>query len=422
MIFPYIKLFAVFALMFIGLRLRLSLGVCALIGSFIMALLFGIGPLEWYTLALSIFSESSMIIVWAIIICVLSLSSFMESSKQAERFMTALSRKVTSPRIRMVLFPIIIGLLPVPGGAVFSAPMISAVAKELPMAEQSKSDINYWFRHTGEMSWPLFPGLILAASIGGVTTPNLVLWTFPISIAYFAIGWFFFVRSHNIPTLPTYTHEDTSHIWHTIVKEGAPLIIAIVGALFLEVCFAYFLPQIPMDYAIIVALVCSVFCCLLQNKLGAGDLLQTLLKPNVRSMLFMIGALGVFKNVIIGGGIVQHLLSKDVDLIALWLCATVLPMSIGMLTGLMIVGVGAAFPLLVALVEVSNAGSVIPWLMLGLVSNHVGAMISPLHICLVLSCEYFKVNVMHSVKKMIVPSVCLFLAGVGYYFVLIHIV
>ncbi len=407
----------VFVAMLLGIHYRCGLGLSVLGGSFIMALLFHISPAEWLQLAVGIFSDTSIIIIWCVVACVLSLSHTMESTKQAERFMKALAYRVVSPRVRMVFFPMLIGLLPMPGGAVFSAPMINAVAKELPMPEQSKSVINYWFRHTAEMSWPLYPAMIMAASLGGISTPSLVMWTFPLSFVFFIIGWYFFVRPHNLPA-PTHVDAIPHDNVRSIFKEGLPLLVAIGGALSCEALFAIFLPQYPMDYGVVAALFAAVMVCLLQNGLGLGAFARTLMKPSVRSMIFMVGALGVFKNVIAGGGIVDTLVSKDADTMALWLCAILLPWVMGALTGLMMAAVGSAFPLLMALVEASGAGSPIPWIMIGLVSVMTGAMMSPLHVCFILSCEYFKVSLTRAVKTVFVPSLCFLIAGLVYFFIL----
>ncbi len=402
---------------------KCGLALSVFLGSFLLALLFGISPMMWFAHALAIFSDISILTVWAVVILVLSLSSLMESTGQAERFMAPLSKKITSPHIRMVFFPILIGLLPMPGGAVFSAPMINTVAKELPMPEQNKSVINYWFRHTAEMTWPLYPAMILAAGFSGMTTPELAMWTSPMSVVYFGLGWFFFVRQHKLPQIPyADAYGQNSGIWQEVFWQGAPLVIAIIGALCFEALFAFFLPQYPLDYGVIVALCLAVVFCLYQNNKGPKDFLCTIAKPGVRAMIFVVGALGVFKNVLTEGGIVQQLIGQDSGLLALWVSTICLPMIIGALTGLMMAAVGSVFPLILALVEAGQGLSPLPWMMLGLVSALAGAMMSPLHICFVLSCQYFNVSLPSSVKKVILPSLLFILFGIGYFFILSYVI
>ena len=85
MLIPIAKLLLVFALMLAGLRFRLGLGSSVLIGSLIMALLFGIMPLQWLELAGGIFVDRTILTVWGVVVLVLSLSSLMESTGQAQR-------------------------------------------------------------------------------------------------------------------------------------------------------------------------------------------------------------------------------------------------------------------------------------------------------------------------------------------------
>ncbi len=417
MLLPYIKILSIFVLMLLIMR-KLGLALAVLIGSFTLALLFERTPMQWVHSVLSVFSDVSILTVWAVVILVLSLSSLMESSGQAQRFMEPLAQKIVSPRIRMVFFPMLIGLLPMPGGAVFSAPMINAVAKELPLPEQDKSLINYWFRHTAEMTWPLYPALILAASFSGMATPILALWTAPMSVLYFAIGWYFFVRPHKMAHIPMEYQGSQDKVWQKIFWEGAPLLIALAGALALEAFFALFFPGFPLDYGVVIALILAIIFCLYQNALGVRSFVNTLLKPGVRSMLFIVGALGVFKNVLTQHGIVEQLVSTESGIVALWLSAIFLSYTIGALTGIVIAAVGSVFPLLLALVEALQWGSPVPWIMLSMVSALAGAMMSPLHICFVLSCQYFKVSLAGSVKRVILPGILFILCGVGYWGVL----
>ena len=414
MLVPFLKLALVFALMLCGIRFKLGLGLAALGGSLVMALLFGVTPLRWLELGTDIFVDRTILTVWGVIVLVLSLSSLMESTGQAERFMTALSHKIKSALVRMVFFPVLIGLLPMPGGAVFSAPMINAVAKGLPVPEEDKSLINYWFRHTAEMSWPLFPALILAAGLGGLSTPQLAIWTSPLSLAFAAVGWWFFIRPLRAPVGDAPCAVEGSGNWGDVLRHGAPIFVALAGALLFEVFMAVALPQYPLDYGVLVALVLAVGLCLRQNGLGLRDFVRTVCRPNVRSMLFMVGALGVFKNVLSGGGVVDALLAAGTGPAALWMVSMLLPVVVGALTGLMMAGVGSVFPLLIVLAQ-SMGDNIIPWMVLGMCATLTGAMASPLHICFVLSCEYFRVGMGSSLRRLLIPCLCFWLCGLGYF-------
>lgn len=417
MLIPFLKLALVFLLMLCGIRFRLGLGFSALGGSLLLAVIFGVPLQQWLQLSLDIFTDRTVLTVWGVVILVLSLSSLMEQTKQAERFMEALACKITSPIVRMVFFPVLIGLLPMPGGAVFSAPMINAVAKNLHVPEEDKSLINYWFRHTAEMSWPLFPALIMAAGLAGISTPQLSCWTAPMTVVFAMVGWWFFIRPLRVAAAPAPPVHDGG--WGAVLRQGAPIFVALAGALLMEVLLSLLLPGHPMDDGVLVALVVAVVLCLRQNGLGLRAFVKTVCRPHVRSMIFMVGALGVFKNVLAGGGVVEQLLEAGTGPAALWMVALVLPLIVGALTGLLMACVGSTFPLLIVLAQsMGGDGGIMPWLVLGLASAMTGCMASPLHICFVLSCEYFKVGMASSLRRLMLPCGIFLLCGVGYFLII----
>ncbi len=416
-ILPYLKLLFVFATMLTAIRFKLGLGWSMLGGSFLLALCFGVDPLQWFQAGISIFSDSTILTVWIILALILCMSSIMEKNGQAERFMGALSHRITSPSARLVFFPILIGLLPMPGGAVFSAPLINAVARDFDLPEVDKSLINYWFRHTAEMSWPLFPGIILAAGIAGVPTIRLVLVTGPLVLVFYVAGWWFFMRKLKFPPGPGVVSSKEEGSWSNILYQGLPIIVAIGGALIFEALIAFTLPSVPMDYGVVPALCLAIAVSLKQNGKTFKDFVDALRGPQVAPIIFMVGAIGVFKNVLGAGGIVQSLQISGDGLLALSLAAVFLPMLVGALTGILMACVGATFPLLVAvLASMGITGEqIMPWIALATFSAFSGTMGSPLHICFVLSCEYFKVTMPESWRRLPGPVAFFWLGGFLYF-------
>lgn len=412
LVLPILKMVCIFAVMLLGVRLKWGLALSMLLGSVAMGLLFGVAPGLWCRLALDIFTDRSVLVVWGVIILVLSLTTLMERTGQAERFMEAFSYKITSPILRMVFFPVLIGLLPVPGGAVFSAPMISAVARDLGLPEEDKSLINYWFRHSCEMVWPLFPAVILAASLAGAPTPRLLVETAPMCLVFLGVGWFFLVRPLSVPKLPRVSGGGD---WRVVLREGAPLVVALGGALVLMFSIALLMPGSTLDAGVLLALAAAVWVCLRQNKLGMADMCRTLRQPQMRSMILFIAAIGVFKNVLSGGGVIENLLVAGTGMTALWLTATVVSFMVGALTGLMMASVGSVFPLLIGLAQGVDPANVLQWTALGMFSAMAGFMLSPLHICFVLSCEYFRVRMASCWRRLPAPALSYFAICVLYF-------
>jgi len=414
--YPLLRLLAVFALMLLGVRLRLGLGLSVLLGSLVLALWFDMSPWQWAAASVGIFDDAATVLVWCVLSLILALSALMENTGQAERFMIAFARHITSPKARLVFFPVLIGLLPMPGGAVFSAPLIQAVARGLPVPEIDKSLINYWFRHTAEMTWPLFPAIILAASIGGISTLQLVAYTCPLGLVFFGAGWFCLVHRLEFPLTAGMPNPEVSASWGNVLYQGLPIFLALGGALVLEGAIALLLPGVAVDYGVPVALIGGIAVCLRQNTLNVRGFFQVVFQRHVLSMIFMVGSLGVFKIILEKSGTVDALMHMGSADMALMLAAVVLPVLVGLVTGLLMACVGVSLPLLMALLPTGEA--ILPWLALTLTSGFTGCMISPLHICFVLSCEYFKVDFAASWRRVPAPSILFGFAGVLYFFLM----
>jgi hypothetical protein len=195
-----------------------------------------------------------------------------------------------------------------------------------------------------------------------------------------------------------------------------PIFVALGGALALEGAIALVLPDVPVDYGVPAAMLGAIAVCLRQNKLQATDFFRVVVQRQVLSMIFMIGALGVFKIMLEASGAVTALMHMGSADMALFLAAAVLPGLVGVVTGLLMAGVGVSVPLMLALLP--EGAPVLPWLALALTASFTGTMISPLHICFVLSCEYFKVDLAASWKRVPAPSFLFGLAGVVYFFLM----
>jgi len=62
------------------------------------------------------------------------------------------------------VLPAVIGLLPVAGGALMSAPMVESEAEKVQLDSSLKAYVNIWFRHTIFPVYPMAQILILASA------------------------------------------------------------------------------------------------------------------------------------------------------------------------------------------------------------------------------------------------------------------
>jgi hypothetical protein len=414
---PFLKVIGAFCLMLIGIRNRLGLALSILAGGLFMGLIFGLSTIELVKVGGLALVQDKFLFLVAIVGSILVLSDALEKSGQSVRLMEALSGYLVRPRLRLIFFPALIGLLPMPGGAIFSAPMVKAVSAGMNLGNGDRVVINYWFRHVWEMAWPLYPGIILTVALADIPVATLIGRSWPGVVAMFAIGWFFFLRAGVLDTavLPAASHlagGDGRGSRARIVREGLPLIIAIVGAIGLESLLAGFAPAISFEWGVISALIGAIVCIMVQNRLGVDFLASVLKKRSLWTMLMVIAAIFIFKDVMQAAGIVEAMAASAGGGVALFAAAVFLPFLVGMVAGINVAFVGATFPLLIGLLHsLGLEDQLVPYLILGSFSGFTGVMISPIHICFVLTCNYFETDLARAWRRLVAPSICFGVSG-----------
>lgn len=410
---PFLKVFAAFALMLAGMRFKIGLAISILLGGLFMGLVFGMGVSNLATVSAMALIQEKFLFLAAIVGLIMMLSDGLERSGQSKRLMDSLSGYLTSPRLRLIFFPALIGLLPMPGGAIFSAPMVKTVGDELQLKKEDQAVINYWFRHVWEMAWPLYPGIILTVALADIPIGALISRTWPGVVAMYAFGWFFFLRKGVLGDIVVSGEiKAAGRKPKTVLWEGLPLLFAILGAIGLETLIDKLAPTIPFEWGVIVALVAAIITIMLQNRLGAVFLGQVLGKKSLWVMLGVVAAIFVFKDIMQAAGIVEEMANVAGGLVALFAAAVFLPMLVGLVAGINVAFVGATFPLLLGLLHsLGMESETIPYLVIASFSGFTGVMISPIHICFVLTCNYFGANLVKTWRRLVPP--CLFFAGFG---------
>ena len=148
-------------------------------------------------------------------------------------------------------------------------------------------------------------------------------------------------------------------------------------------------------------------------QLGGGGLLISALKEK-RVWDLLVLALGVklFGGMVGSTGAAQATagLVRDGGLPPL-LAIALLPMFIGFVSGATIAVVTVSFPVIVALIEGgASADSLLPYLVLGYAMGFIGYMLSPVHMCLVLSSKFFDEPMGGAYRRLVMPLL-VFLAG-----------
>lgn len=416
-VIPLAKIFLVFAAMLLGIKYRLGISLSILGGSILCGVMFHIPVQDWFSTVIDSLLDIKLALLVLIIILIMVLSRIMEITGQNRRLMTELSGLLRWPRIRLAFFPALIGLLPMPGGAVFSAPMVKNAAVDQNLTDQDKILINYWFRHVWELIWPLYPGLILAAHLSGIPLVRLIGYTWPGWVICLLLGWLFYLLPLKLRSSEKTTPESRFKPGK-VLYESLPLLVAIAGSLSLEALVWSLGTSIDPETGLVIGLFVSIIICSRQNRVSVKQAFLFLGEKHLWQMVFVILSIFVFKGVLDGGGIVREISGAIAGPSALLAAATILPLLVGLISGITLAFVGATFPLILGVLDQLGIQGITPYVVLALFSGYAGVLVSPIHICFLLTCEFFHTNVTRVWPRLFLPCLVLFLAGIGYFFIL----
>ena len=174
MIPALINIFVVFGIILILNRLKLNLGLSIITGALILGVWMGLGFQGIGDSFLGTVTEMETISLGLIVGLIMVLSGLMDKSGQMARMVKGLSILARDGRTVGSVMAALIGLLPMPGGALFSAPMVETSLDKDGVTREQKTALNYWFRHVWEYWWPLYPGVILAVALMEVKTWHFI--------------------------------------------------------------------------------------------------------------------------------------------------------------------------------------------------------------------------------------------------------
>jgi len=414
-----VRILLVFGIMVPGIRRGWSLGSVFLAGAAVLGWVFGLGPIAIIRSAASALIHPQTVSLAVVVSLILVFSHSLEKTGQMARLLEGFKGLVSRPKVSLVIFPALIGLLPMPGGAIFSAPMVKNLGSGHPLNVSQLSYINYWFRHIWEYWWPLYPGILLTTALAGIDVWHLVLFTAPMTVVAVGAG-FWPLRGSVVRLEPAGVRGALA----PFLKELAP----IAGVIVMGLAFGVLLGAVPIDIihavakelGLILALLAAIFWVWRRNQMPWTERGAVLWDRALLKMVYMIAAILVFK------GIMED--SRAVDLVSremirwhipLIPMAILLPFLVGSVVGITIAFVGTTFPILISLVQAFDQQTLmLPYLMLALTSGFLGVLVSPLHLCLLMSNQYFKTTLAPVYRHMRIPLTVMFVAAVAYFVLL----
>ncbi len=294
----------------------------------------------------------------------------------------------------LAVIPAVYGLMPVPGGALFSAPLIDKEGDKYNLKNNQKNFFNIWFRHVWFPIYPISSAMILICSVkfSGIPIQNLIFANLPAFLGVIIIGFLFLRR------LTRDTVQDTTKIkkdYHGLVFILPPVIpllfypLKLVGltetrcfllGVSISLLILYFLVDIDTKrYTVIL------------KKSLTGNLAIAIFGIMILREMIRISEMHVL--------ITETM--QDLAFPAL-LMVILIPFLLGALTGYNLGAVALSYPLVDPFFAFTGM-QLLGLTSLIFMSSLIGYLISPIHLCNVLSSEYLKTDTTR-MYKMLLPA------------------
>lgn len=325
----------------------------------------------------------------AAITAIILFSELLGKTGRLEKILDALAAISPGRRFSVSAIAAFIGLLPMPAGALFSAPLVDKMAGAKANASgTTRMTINLWFRHIWEFWWPLYPGFVLCTYLMRVPSLVFSLLMVPVSLGVMVIGWFFLSKG------VLAEHGDKRQAARTgiliLLREVTPVLIIVVTFLVLEFTRCLLDKIFPWanNYASFIfgIGIAIVYLCR-TNTLHAPDFFVGVWNRRVAEIVPVVLCLSVFQGLIESSNVIAGLKAEMTafHIAPVWIIA-VLPFVAGLVTGITVGFAGVSFPIVVTLVPGEQ------YLTYGILAYGIGCLgmiMSPVHLCFAATKHYF---------------------------------
>ncbi|MEQ9714253.1 MAG: DUF401 family protein [Candidatus Asgardarchaeum sp.] len=298
-----------------------------------------------------------------------------------------------SKKTLLIFSPAVLGLLPMPGGALFSAPMVEKTTDEVSSIR--KASINEWFRHIFHLIYPLATALIIGAELAGLATYIAAAFVFPAFLVSLVLGVFLLLKN---------VKDGTKAKNISIAKFLKPLLVLLLAPIIditLKIIF-------NIKYlATFIGVTVSLLLLILFTKVDTKTFTEVFKSSKPWDFFFLIIAIFLYQNIFINSGVPNIFRETS---FSPYLILIVASFALGVLTGRL------STPLVILIpIYIIKFGTMSPLNFAILYySTMMGYIISPVHPCLVFTAQYFRVDVKDVMKDLSLVTFASLLLGVSF--------
>jgi uncharacterized protein len=306
------------------------------------------------------------------------------------------------------IVPAVYGMMPVIGGALLSAPMIDEEGSKYLLNREEKNFINMWFRHIWLSVYPISSAMILICSrkFSDIDIFQLIRVNIPAFIAYIVIGIFFLKRMvRKAPAQPISTGRDYKGLRHLLPPIVPVLLYGLIHG-----------TGISQTQAFTIGAVLSIFLVYLMADTAGGEYLKILSKMLNFKITTIIFGIMIFREMfeVSGANIAIIEIANRMHVPAAVMLIAV-PMLISVMTGYNLGSITLSYFLVKPLfpkigIDPAATTSLI------FMSAQFGYLISPVHMCNILSSEYLRTDMVKTYRFLLPATGIWFLVHLLYIF------
>lgn len=409
----------VVSFLFLGIMVykRVGLGITLTITAIILSLL----SLELGSIT-NIFWETSRDPVTISLLLatfgIMLLSQLYKETEFAEMLSQSLSEILRNSKLVVSVLPAVVGLLPVPGGALMSAPMVEAEANKLELKKDRQTYVNIWFRHTIFPVYPMSSFFVLAVALTGVSVISLITRQIPVVVAMVVFGFLIgFWRVSSVEHGAARNGLGTNLKF--LVKAFAPILVMILAIVAFNIVRAredLNMFSIPVDatFDVSVAAFLGVGGLLLIAKPGLNVFSRPFRSKGIYEVTLAAFGAMLLRNVTMASGISESfgmlIAGGNVSDVVLLLT---LPTALAFLMGTPSGGLAISVSMLAGTLSFTPKVASLLYMV-----TYLGYLGAPTHLCLVFTADYFKCSLGRLYRYLFPSLVMSFLVAVLVYFLL----
>lgn len=363
---------------------RKNLAIAMFVGAFILGA-FTLLPDEVATAFYRAFTDPSTILLALVVGLIPIIGGTLKASGQMDNLVNNMR---IGKKAFLAVSPALVGMLPMPGGALLSGPLVEKGGKGV--SKDKKAGLNVWFRHVLYLVYPLAPSLIVSAKVARLDIYRIIPYlALPLFFSLF-LGYFFFLRD-----VPGKSHYEDKFS----LKKLLPPLTVIFVAPVLDFSLKNFVS--PEEVATLIGVTTSLVLAVIIGKVRARNLYRIAKDSKPWNFALMMVGIVAFLNVFTISGIPE--LIGGVEITPEILCVAI-GFLLGFGTGRIITPAGIIIPIFL-----TKFGPISPIIFaITYFSIFLGYVLSPVHPCVSLSAEFFEVDIKDFFKVTAPPTLIAF--------------